>query len=102
MSGSAPGDLSVMFRAVPRRLRDAQGDLPSDAIGSQISTIDRLLSDAAGLVHSAAEPSAIADAIDALPAKEWNDHLLAGVRSIALELGGVLRQLAAANPDADN
>jgi hypothetical protein len=53
-------------------------------------------------MRTTADPVAIADAIDAVPADDWSDDTLNSLRSIALDLGSALRAVAAANPDHDN
>jgi hypothetical protein len=50
---------------------------------------------AARLVHAAAEPAAIADAIEAVPADAWDDATLASLRGAALDIGRLLRAIAA-------
>jgi hypothetical protein len=102
MSGSSPSDLALAFRSFPRRLREARGTVPHDIIGQQLRDIDHELADAAALLHSNADPLAIADAIDALPAQSWSDDLIGPLRIIALELGGLLRALEAANHQPDD
>jgi hypothetical protein len=54
-------------------------------------------------MHSAAEPGAIADAIEAVPPDEWDEAILASLRSTALDIGRLLRAIAAvAEADDDD
>jgi hypothetical protein len=95
---TAPYDLAIAFRGIPRRLREAQGD--SGPHGD--SVIDGLLAKAAAVMHTAADPVAIADAIHEVPPGEWDQADLDQIRAIALDVGAALRQIAAHNghPDA--
>lgn len=95
MSTSSPSDLAVTFRSVPRRLREAIGDAPRDATSGITAELNEQLGNAARLMHSAAEPDAIADAIDAVPADEWDDTILTSLRGTALDIGRLLRAIAA-------
>ncbi|MCU1361567.1 MAG: hypothetical protein JWN99_2856 [Ilumatobacteraceae bacterium] len=101
MSSTSPSDLATTFRSIPRRLKEAQGKTPSDVTAAHTSAIDRHLSTAGSLLHTSADPSSIASAIEAIPADAWDDATLDQLRSIALEMGSGLRSIAAANPDAD-
>jgi hypothetical protein len=95
MSSSSPSDLAVTFRSVPRRLREAVGDTPPDATAGITAELNEQIGIAAGLVHSTAEPGAIADAIEAVPADEWDEATLTSLRSTALDIGRLLRAIAA-------
>ena len=53
-------------------------------------------------MHTRADPGAIADAIDAVPADGWDEPTLDQLRSMALDVGKALRAIAAANPDSDD
>jgi hypothetical protein len=101
MSSTSPSDLAITFRSIPRRQREAQGDTAARLTQTHTATISRLLATAGSLLHSSADPSAIASAIEAVPADDWDDTTLDQLRSIALELGSALRGVAAANPDAE-
>lgn len=102
MSSTSPSDLAITFRSIPRRLREAQGDTAAEVTQPHTSAIARHLASAAGLMHTTADAAALADAIDSVPADDWDETTLAQLRSIALELGGELRRVAAANPDRDD
>ncbi len=95
MSSSSPSDLAVTLRSVPRRLREALGDAAPDATRAITAELDEQIAIAARLMHSAAEPGAIADAIEAVPADEWDDTTLNSLRSTALDIGRLLRAIAA-------
>ena len=102
MSSSSPGDLAVTFRSVPRRLREALGDSPPASTTGVTAELTEQLGIAARLVHSAAEPNAIADAIEAVPADEWNESDLTSLRGTALDVGRLLRAIAAAAESDDD
>ncbi len=95
MSGSSPEDLAVAFRSVTRRLHEAQGDQPTDEAVAPTAELHVLLADAGRLLHTGADPSVIADAIEALPADRWDPELLEKIRTIALDVGRLLRHITA-------
>jgi hypothetical protein len=101
MSESSPSDLAITFRSLPRRLSEARGELADAEVHDHLSSVGTRLERAAALVHSTADPAHIADAIEAVPADAWGDEL-AELRTIALDLGAAIRQIAAANPDIDD
>lgn len=101
MSGSSPSDLAITFRSLPRRLREAQGEVPIEAIDPQLADIDRHLERARTLLGSNPDAASIATAIDARAAGDWTDQLLGELQGIALAIGGALRSINAANPDAE-
>ena len=51
-------------------------------------------------MHSATEAGAIADAIEATPADAWDEATLNSLRTTALDVGRLLRAIAAAAEDA--
>jgi hypothetical protein len=95
MSSSSPRDLATTFRSIPRRLREARGDAPEDVTAGVTAELDEQIGIAAQLMRSAAEPAAIADAIEDVPADAWEDSTLTSLRSTALDIGRLLRALAA-------
>jgi hypothetical protein len=95
MTGSSPADLVVTFRSIPRRLRESQGDAPTTATGSTAAELQRKVGEAAGLLHCAATPAAVADTIAAIKTREWDDATLDSLREIALEIGALLRRIEA-------
>lgn len=103
MSSSSPSDLAVTFRSIPRRLREARGDTPPQATAGVTAELDEQIAIAAGLMHTRAEPTAIADAIEAVHADEWDDARLTSLRTTALDIGRLLRAVAAlADGDGDS
>jgi hypothetical protein len=102
MSSSSPGDLAITLRSIPRRLREAVGDTPPAAAAPITAELNEQIGIAAGLMHSAAEPAAIADAIEAVPADAWEDATLTSLRSTALDIGRLLRAIAAVADDGDD
>jgi hypothetical protein len=101
MSDSSPTDLATVFRSLPRRLREAQGELTATTIDGEVAAIDREVAKAARLMRSAADPTSIAEAIEAVPAGAWGTEL-DELRVIALDIGAHLRAVAAENPDLDD
>jgi hypothetical protein len=95
MSSSSPSDLAVTLRSVPRRLREAMGDTPPSATSAITAELNEQIGIAAKLMHTAADPSAIADAIDAVPADDWDESVLTSLRTAALDIGRLLRAIAA-------
>ena len=83
-------------------MREAQGDTPPEVTRAQTAAIAKHLATAGELMHTSADPAAIAGAIEAVRADDWDDDRLNRLRSIALELGGALRAVAAANPHNDD
>jgi hypothetical protein len=99
MSSSSPSDLAVTFRSVSRRLREAIGDTPASATAGINSELNEQVAIAAKVMHSAADPAAIADAIEAVPADAWDEATLNSLRTTALDIGRLLRAIAAAAED---
>jgi hypothetical protein len=102
MSESSPADLVVSFRSLPRRLREAQADTPPEFTAVEHRSLQSALAAAADALHCAAEPLAIADAIEARPADSWPEPDLDSVRAAALAAGRHLRSIAAASGDTDD
>ena len=100
MSSSSPSDLAVTFRSLPRRLREARGDAPPQTVAGINAEIDEQIDIAARLLHTTADPEAIAGAIEAVHADDWDDYTLTTLRSTALDIGRLLRAMAAV-ADAD-
>ena len=95
MSSSSPSDLAVTFRSIPRRLREARGDAPQHVTAGITAELDEQIAIAARLVRSDTDAAAIADAIEAVPADAWNESTVASLRSAALDIGRLLRAIAA-------
>jgi hypothetical protein len=94
MSAASPDDLAIAFRSVSRRLKEAQADAPSQVTASPTAELHGLVEEAGRLIGTSADPAAIADAIIALPADQWNDQTLSRLRTIALDVGRLLRHIA--------
>lgn len=101
MSESSPTDLVVSFRSLPRRLREAQADTPPEFTAAEHRSLQSTLAAAADVLRCAAEPLAIADAIEARPADSWTEADLDSVREAALAAGRHLRSIAAASTTGD-
>jgi hypothetical protein len=71
------------------------GDTPPSETSAITAELNEQIGIAAKLMHSAADPSAIADAIEAVPADEWDEAVLTSLRSAALDIGRLLRAIAA-------
>ena len=95
MSSSSPADLAVTFRSVPRRLHEAQGDAPHEVIAGPSSELQGLLGEAARLVGTDEDAITIADGIADVPADAWDESVLKRLREIALDIGRLLRHIAA-------
>lgn len=103
MSSSSPSDLAVTFRSIPRRLREAIGDTAPGVTAGITRELNAQIAIAARLMLAAPDPVAIADAIEAVPADDWDDDTLAGLRTTALDIGRLLRAIAAvAEGDSDD
>lgn len=95
MSSASPADLAVTFRSVPRRLHEAQGDAPHEIIANPASELQGLLGEAGRLLGTNEDPTTIADAISNVHADDWDDVTMKRLREIALDLGRLLRHIAA-------
>lgn len=95
MSSSSPSDLAVTFRSIPRRLREALGDTPTGATKGISAELSEQIGIAARLMHTTPDPVAVADAIEAVPADDWDDATLTSLRTAALDIGRLLRAITA-------
>jgi hypothetical protein len=95
MSSSSPSDLAIAFRSLPRRIREAQGDTPDPVTAGQVAVMRQLIAEAARLMRVPDDAGAVADAIGAVPADEWDPAVLNRLREIALEAGSTVRQIEA-------
>jgi hypothetical protein len=100
VSSSTPADLAVAFRSLGRRLREAIGDGSESQVVGLMSDLRRHVETAAGLLGTSADADAVADAILARRADDWDEQTLDQLRQHALGAGDVLRRIAAAT-DAD-
>ncbi len=94
MSNSSPDDLAVAFRSFTRRLHEAQGDAPAETTASATAECHSQLAAAGRLLGTSADPESIADAISNRPADEWDEPTLDALRTIALDLGRLVRHVA--------
>ena len=97
MSNTSPADLAVTFRSISRRLREAGGG-EAGAGGS----LDEHVRAAGTLLHTTADPAAIADAIERVPADGWDESTLSQLRETALGIGSRLREIEAKNARDDD
>ncbi len=94
MSGSSPDDLVIAFRSFSRRLKEAQGDASPETTATAHAEVDGLLAEAGRLLGTSADPGAVADAIGAVPADQWDASVLDRLRAIAIDLGRLLRHIS--------
>jgi hypothetical protein len=96
-SGSAPADLAVAFRSLARRLREAIGDGSDGSVVGLVGELRANVDGAAQLlgVPAGAGADAVADAILARRAEDWDQASLDELRRHALDAGAVLRRIAA-------
>lgn len=69
--------------------------MPPEQAGPIAREIDAKVDEAASLLGAPRDAALVADAIEAVPADGWNDDVLSQLRALALELGALLRRLAA-------
>lgn len=93
MSETAPSDLAVAFRSLPRRLREAADGVPDDVADEFVTEAHRHLADAALLMSTAADGEAVAAAIEAVAADRWDESILDSLRQSALGAGRAVRQI---------
>jgi hypothetical protein len=99
MTESSPSDLAVAFRSIPRRLREARGDLSDAEVDDLVTQIDGHLAAVARSLSAAPDPASIADAIEAMPPARWDEDLLDDLRRRTLDVGRVVRQVEARAAD---
>ena len=95
MSDASPSDLAVSFRSIARRRREAKADAPAGSTSGLEGQIDAQLALAGSAMHTVPDATAIADAIDGVPASEWDVQTLATLRTIATDIGRLLRSMGA-------
>jgi len=94
MSASAPSDLAVAFRSLPRRLREASSDdVPAEAIATAEAGVNAALASAAAALGCTPSADAIASAIQARKAREWTDADLGIIQQSANEAAAAIRAL---------
>ena len=102
MSKSTPADLAVAFRSLERRRREAVEASGGAAVAGSLGQLDQHIAAAATLVGAAASAGAIADALAAKPADEWDEATLDAVREHATGAGTAIRQIADAGGTGDD
>lgn len=103
MSGTSPADLAVAYRSLARRLREAIGEESEASVAGLIGELRGHIDAAAGVLGTAPDAEAVASAIVARRADDWDEATLTKLRDQALAAGAVLRRIAAAtetDPDA--
>jgi hypothetical protein len=95
MSAASPDDLAIAFRSVSRRLKEAQADTPAETTAGPTAELRGLLEEAGRLMGTTADPATVAEAISSLPADQWDGATLDRLRAIALDIGRLLRHIAA-------
>jgi hypothetical protein len=93
MSESSPSDLAIAVRSIPRRLREARGELSDAEIDDLVTLIDGHLAAVARSLSVSPDPASIADAIEAVPPARWDEDLLNDLRRRTLDVGRVVRQV---------
>jgi hypothetical protein len=101
MSKSTPADLVVAFRSLDRRRREAVDAADGAAVSGPLGDLDRHVAAAAAVLGVAASADAVADAIAAVKADDWDDATLDDLRTHATEAGIALRRVLDAAPPAD-
>lgn len=94
MSSTSPSDLAVAFRSLPRRVREAQGDAPDELVSEPLTALAAAHAAACRLMGVQGDHHALAMAIEARHAEEWDDALLDELRRLALDAGHLVRDLA--------
>ena len=102
MNKSSPGDLVVAFRSFPRRQAEALEAADGAPVGGYLAELQRHFTEAGALLRVNGDPNAIANAIAATPADEFDIPTLDALREHALEVGGLLRRIANAHGDVDD
>ena len=86
----------MAFRSLGRRLREAIGDGSESQVVGLVSELRGHVEAAAGLLGTSPDADAVADAIVARRADDWDEPTLDELRQHALGAGDVLRRIAAA------
>ena len=91
----------MAYRSLGRRLREAIGDGSESQVVGLVSDLRRHVEAAAGVLGTSPDADAVADAILARRADDWDEPTLHELRRHALGAGDVLRRIAA-ETDADS
>src|SRR3954469_6961210 len=102
MSASTPADLAVTFRSLARRQREAIGDTDPGAVSGLVAELQGHVAAAAAVLHTTPDGDAVAQAIEAVPADEWDEATLVTLRAEGLAAGAVLRSIQAATEEEDD
>ncbi len=102
MSASTPADLAVTFRSLARRQREAIGDADPGVVSGLLAKLQGHVAAAATALHTAPDAEAVAQAIEAVPADEWDEATLDTLRAEGLAAGAVLRSIQAATEEDDD
>ena len=95
MTASSPADLAVTYRGLPRRLAAALDDCEDASAWLGHERVGSVLVESAGLLGVEADPETIAEVISARRAADWNQADLDRLRSLALQLGALVREAEA-------
>jgi hypothetical protein len=98
MSKSTPADLAVAFRSLARREREAVDAAEGAPVGDLLDRLRQTVAQSATLLGTAPDAAAVADAIAARPADEWDATTLDALREQATTAGTVLREIANRRP----
>ncbi len=102
MSKSTPADLAIAFRSLDRRRGEAVEAAEGAPVDALLSDLDHHIAAAATLVGGAPSASGVADALNAKPAKNWDDATLEAVRDHATAAGTTLRRITEAGQSSDD
>ena len=97
MSASAPSDLAVAFRSLPRRLREASSsdDVTPAEITTATNAVEAAIASAATLLSCSPNADGVAAAIQSRKAREWTAADLAGIQQAANAAAAAIRGLQA-------
>jgi hypothetical protein len=95
MPQSTPADLTVTFRSLARRQREAIGDADPGTVTDLVGDLAVHVAAAAQTLGTEPDAEAVATAISSRPADDWDEATLDTLRQHALEAGRILRAIAA-------
>ena len=98
MSKSTPADLAVAFRSMSRRRTEAVDAAKDAPVGELLGELDAQIAGAAALVGVPPDAAAVADAITARPARDWDVATLDALREHAVAAAAVLRRITESGP----
>jgi hypothetical protein len=93
MTASSPSDLAVAFRSLHRRIDRALEPVDGDRSvgGRDLAEIDRVLAEAAAVLETTVDATAIARELEDRPAEAWQEPDLDRLRDLALRAGKLIR-----------